>query len=244
MIQSRRLLSASENGDPSPLDSDFDPESLTVQYKDEFVLVDEAHTPRFLKSPFILTGYRVHFSWRLCLRSLFHVHNETGNVWTHLLGAIAFVVLLSRTMMDVRSVWAQTDSANSVSAVDCAVLVAFFLCATACLGFSTVYHLCGCHNEATHHSLYRCDLLGICLLVWGSYVSGLYVGFRCFPQYRLLYIALITGMVAASVALNNVQRCQSRRFHALRVAVLVGLVAFSVVPTLHWVHVTRWAIGV
>ena len=43
---------------------------------------------------YIQTGYRIGYnSTRLAFKSLFQLHNETGNVWTHLLGAIFFVVI-------------------------------------------------------------------------------------------------------------------------------------------------------
>ena len=35
---------------------------------------------------FILKGYRIDYSLKDTFRSLFRLHNETGNVWTHLLG--------------------------------------------------------------------------------------------------------------------------------------------------------------
>ena len=38
---------------------------------------------------FITTGYRVEYGFWETLRSLFGLHNETGNVWTHLLGGLA-----------------------------------------------------------------------------------------------------------------------------------------------------------
>lgn len=43
---------------------------------------------------FIRRGYRVSLSGGQALRSLFSAHNETMNVWTHLLGATFFVVLV------------------------------------------------------------------------------------------------------------------------------------------------------
>lgn len=42
---------------------------------------------------FILTGYRVNWSWKQAAWSIFHIHNETGNIWTHLLGFVFFVTL-------------------------------------------------------------------------------------------------------------------------------------------------------
>jgi len=41
---------------------------------------------------YVLHGQRIGFySWVQSARSLFMLHNETMNVWSHLLGAIAFV---------------------------------------------------------------------------------------------------------------------------------------------------------
>ncbi len=51
--------------------------------------------PLWLKdNRFIKGSYRVHFSWKLCLKSIFKIHNETMNIWTHILGALIFIVLL------------------------------------------------------------------------------------------------------------------------------------------------------
>ena len=42
---------------------------------------------------YIITGYRINFhSIKLLLKSIFIVHNETFNIWSHLIGAIAFII--------------------------------------------------------------------------------------------------------------------------------------------------------
>lgn len=44
---------------------------------------------------FIKTGYRINYStWRQILMSLFEWHNETINIWTHLVGFIVFFIIL------------------------------------------------------------------------------------------------------------------------------------------------------
>ncbi|EKX31893.1 hypothetical protein GUITHDRAFT_121917 [Guillardia theta CCMP2712] len=42
----------------------------------------------------IFRGYRLGLSFWQCIRSMFQLHNETINVWSHLLGSILFVCLL------------------------------------------------------------------------------------------------------------------------------------------------------
>lgn len=60
-------------------------------------LFHEAHA--FLKdNEFIHSGYRIYFnSTRHIMRSLFMLHNESANVWSHLLGVLVFFILLAYT---------------------------------------------------------------------------------------------------------------------------------------------------
>lgn len=46
----------------------------------------------------IRTGYRINFDsyWKLT-KSLFMIHNETINVWTHLIGMVFFFYLIGHT---------------------------------------------------------------------------------------------------------------------------------------------------
>ena len=47
-----------------------------------------------VNNPNIKTGYRIGYNTnRLAFKSLFQIHNETGNVWSHLLGALLFVAM-------------------------------------------------------------------------------------------------------------------------------------------------------
>ncbi|CAI5742303.1 unnamed protein product [Hyaloperonospora brassicae] len=43
---------------------------------------------------YIRSGYRLHYSARDCFLSLFELHNETLNVWTHVMGSFIFAVLM------------------------------------------------------------------------------------------------------------------------------------------------------
>ena len=42
----------------------------------------------YLLQEFIVTSYRINYTIKQTLLSLFRVHNETGNVWTHLIGNV------------------------------------------------------------------------------------------------------------------------------------------------------------
>jgi hypothetical protein len=56
--------------------------------------------PWFTPYPFVLTSYRSGFSYRLCLTSLFRLHNETLNVWSELAPAACFALWMVRRPLD------------------------------------------------------------------------------------------------------------------------------------------------
>jgi len=68
-------------------------------YAAEYVLRAKEETPRFLHRDAILSGYRLYFSFLLCFKSLFRLHNETGNVWTHFFGFLYFTYSFSSTLL-------------------------------------------------------------------------------------------------------------------------------------------------
>lgn len=59
--------------------------------------IDDAkkHADWLIHNEHITKGYRInHSSYKVLAESCFKVHNETTNVWSHLLGALLFTVLL------------------------------------------------------------------------------------------------------------------------------------------------------
>lgn len=55
--------------------------------------VRDVDVPPLFRERFILSGYRpVGLSWRCYALSLFQIHNETLNVWSHLLAAVCVVL--------------------------------------------------------------------------------------------------------------------------------------------------------
>jgi Ca2+/Na+ antiporter len=61
--------------------------------------------PEFLRdNEFIHSGYRINFDsyWKI-LKSLFVLHNEFVNVWSHILGALFVVVLILYTAFYIKS---------------------------------------------------------------------------------------------------------------------------------------------
>ena len=55
--------------------------------------VKEEANGYMVTNQWILNGYRINYdSWKETLKSLFQVHNEIVNIWTHLLGFLACLI--------------------------------------------------------------------------------------------------------------------------------------------------------
>ena len=116
---------------------------------------------------FIRSGYRAGYTYPAALRSIFEVHNETGNIWTHLIPAILLIyALLGHHTFPESAIW--THITHTVPAV-------------ICLLASVSYHTClACHH---HYYLWiRIDVCAIYSLLLGSQLQIFAYSFPCHPN--------------------------------------------------------------
>ncbi len=110
------------------------------------------------------------------------------------------------------------------------------MCINVCVCcYSSLYHLFSSASEKWVAIFFALDLLGIGLLILGSYIIGVYQGFYCHPPFIGLYVAVVLAGVTASATLAVVPKFLQDKYQTLRNTVFVGTVAFAVVPLSHWV---------
>lgn len=135
---------------------------------------------------YIHTGYRrASSSFRASLASLRYLHNETVNIYTHLLGAVLFVLtglVLHKTLK---------PRYETASAGDALAFGAFFAGAASCLAMSATYHTLSNHSARLASWGNRLDYLGIVALIVGSFTASVYYGFYCHPALRSLYWTMV-----------------------------------------------------
>ena len=85
-------------------------------------------------NPHILCGYRFHETKMQCIHSVVRIHNETGNIWTHIVGF--FFVLAIGLYWYPRSA-----SYEIATAADKIVVAVFLFAALECLACSTIWHI-------------------------------------------------------------------------------------------------------
>jgi len=147
---------------------------------------------------FIVRGYRkASASYMQCIASLSYIHNETVNIYTHLLASLAFVLLAPAFYNTVIS----SHNYRQASKEDIYVFACFFAGAIFCLGMSATYHTISNHSEAVNKFGNKLDYLGIILMIWGGFIPSIYYGFGCHPQWINTYWT----MVCVSCPGNNVK---------------------------------------
>lgn len=73
--------------------------------KKRYPLCDFSSLPDYLRdNEFIVRHYRANWPLKQTLWSIFKIHNETGNIWTHLLGFVLFLSLTIYTAMKLPTV--------------------------------------------------------------------------------------------------------------------------------------------
>lgn len=135
----------------------------------------------------ILTGYRPgNASYLECFKSLRNVHNETCNIYTHLIGALFLPLVAIATFQALSK-----PQFPHVSEMDYVMLGIFFFSAECCLVFSTAFHSMGCHSRTVDQFWLRMDLLGIVAVTIGTSVPGIYYVFACEPNLQRLHWSVV-----------------------------------------------------
>ncbi|XP_014806819.1 PREDICTED: adiponectin receptor protein 1 [Calidris pugnax] len=185
--------------------------------------------PDWLKdNDYLLHGHRPPMpSFRACFKSIFRIHTETGNIWTHLLGFVLFLCLGILTMLRPNMYFMAPLQEKVVFGM-------FFLGAVLCLSFSWLFHTVYCHSEKVSRTFSKLDYSGIALLIMGSFVPWLYYSFYCSPQPRLIYLSIVCVLGISAIIVAQWDRFATPKHRQTRAGVFLGLGLSGVVPTMHF----------
>ena len=139
------------------------------------------------ENEYIRHGYRPELpsTWA-CLASWTYAHNESFNIYSHLVAAVSFLVGLF--LMDRLVMW----NYPAATLMDRAIFAFFVSAGAGAFTLSFLYHTFICHSVHFSALWLQLDFVGIVALTFGGFVSGIYVGFYCDPALQKLYWSMVS----------------------------------------------------
>lgn len=182
---------------------------------------DELDDEFLRHNPHIRSGYRLDYTCWDALKSLFQIHNELLNVWTHLLSAAYFVYLGIDEWFSAQSM----------------VIVVYLAGAVFMFMGSAVFHLFQAMGVQTSKSLVKLDYIGILVQIAVSFVTALHFSFFCADDVRNLYQAIIIVLCLIGLWVSLSDSFSKPDYAVARVLLFGAIIAYAVVPWIHMIAV-------
>ncbi|KAM5548007.1 heptahelical transmembrane protein 1 [Rosa sericea] len=221
--------------------------------------------PEYMKdNEFILNYYRADWPILEALFSVFRWHNETLNVWTHLIGFVLFVGLTMANLWEVpqvadllgffnRSTFSAAANVshnfsaemNNIASPGDRLSVAlwpfyvFLAGSMFCLFSSSICHLFSCHSHPLNVLLLRIDYAGITTMIITSFFPPIYYIFQCDPRWQFIYLGGVTLMGICTIITLFSPKLSSSKFRTFRALLFASLGLFGIVPAVH-ASVVNW----
>jgi len=132
--------------------------------------------PLWTKKKYILSGYRSQKNKLNCFISIFNIHNETINIWTHMTCLIYYIYILI----------AKNNNNNII-------IKLYEIISIICFAMSTCYHTYMPMSHKNYLLLLKLDLFSIILNIVTSNILIFYYWFWCYKTIRNMYI-YISGL--------------------------------------------------
>jgi len=190
-------------------------------------IVSLEEAPKWTRVAFIAQGYRVRHSYSSTLLSLFTLHSDTFNVWSHVAGFAYFACSAPAVFAALARHGAPPQD------------VAFFAVSIACsllqMGSSALYHLFRCVSLEDETRWLRVDIFGILAQIFGAFLLFLTQAFRCSLPALASYMAVELLLLAVFVHYGQLynQPGQYTAYQVRYYSAAVLAVGFGLVPGAH-----------
>lgn len=150
------------------------------------------------ENKYIVYGYRFAKSHMMAILSLFSWHNETVNIWTHLLGSFYLFYLGFHDFPNSEHYINYTNSKN-----DHTIVYLFIASAIICLLFSVIWHCYTNIGYLSVRSKFACfDYSGITVLITSSIITTEHISLKDYPNLRFAFISfsVFAGLIGIGMA--------------------------------------------
>ncbi|GMM49126.1 Izh3 protein [Starmerella bacillaris] len=188
--------------------------------------IEELPVP-WRENPHIIKGYRFCGSSTECWHSIMSFHNETTNIWTHLIGALLFVGL-GVFHLPTTHAW------QNGSWIDRLPMLVFIACAIQCLLCSVIWHsFCHISHLHTKRRMVCFDYTGIVLCIAASILTTEYTILKCHPVAQIFYMSITLACSVFGVIMSWHPNFDSTGARAMRAMFFVTFALFGGLGGLH-----------
>ncbi|KAJ5414213.1 hemolysin-III family protein [Penicillium cosmopolitanum] len=180
----------------------------------------------------ILRGYRpISGSAQASFCSWSYIHNESVNIYSHLIPAIFFLLGEWYIQQYLASRYSGFTGADFIA------FSIFMLTAVTCLSLSATYHTLMNHSQYVEHFCLRLDMLGIVIFILGDLVLGIYMIFWCEPLPRNIYWSMIGVFGTLTIFMTMHPKLQGPKYRLFRALMFVATGLSGIAPLIHGLNV-------
>ena len=179
-----------------------------------------------------ITKYYRHTNkdWSYYLKSLFKWHNETMNIWTHLLGFLS--ILCSNIYINLNY-----DVSKYISQTICFNI--FTCCMMICYFFSSIMHLLYPKSEKICKHTQFLDYVGINILIASTFATFVYYAFYCDKTIQIIYYTIILIMAIIVIPISKMNIFLISKYRWIRPLVFVIYGSSFLAPIIHRATITE-----
>lgn len=189
-------------------------------YLDFHQVSDWAKDNKYIKSYYRKTNE----NWKYYFKSIFKWHNETINIWTHLLGF--FGVLCSNIYINI-----YYDVGKYKSQDFCINI--FTCCMMFCYLFSSIMHLFYPKNEKICSKTQFLDYTGINILIASTFATFIYYAFYCERTIQIIYYSIILSISIIILPISKMKIFLMNKYRWIRPTVFTIYGSSFIVPIIH-----------
>jgi adiponectin receptor len=140
-------------------------------------------------SPYIYEGFRIPKGcFSTTLQSIFQIHNEYMNIWTHVIGSLIFIYLFGSFLFHVYQ--NKSFSYSSFFIISFYLLSALFVFTS-----SSIYHIFNHHSIDIANKCLCLDWFSVTLLVLASNLYTAYFSLYQNQHFHTFYVFLIINLI-------------------------------------------------
>ncbi|KAJ3083557.1 Adiponectin receptor protein 2 [Rhizoclosmatium hyalinum] len=193
--------------------------------------------PRYMQDNEDIHGhYRAFYSYKENWISLFHLHNESVNVWNHLIGGFISIVLGLCSLYGIT-----IRTLNLADPMDRIMILLHCLASAFTFFTSGLYHLHLSHSYEAYNWWGCWDYAGISAQIGGATVALLYYLFYCETGLRTMWATLVLCFSSVGVIGPYFSFWPTAKFRPIRSAIYVASAVVSGGPVFHFLWLHGWS---